>query len=788
MQLTTSDIPFESNLIRFPGVSQWIAYINMKKSTLLNVGIDSNSINDIILINSEKLWVYYERSVQTFPRSYKLWIDYTDTRSTFTQNYLLEDSECVSRANGVYERALMNLWTCPRLWINYLVFISKQKCVTFLRKVFNRALQALPITQHDMIWNAFLPLIKDSQSILSVDDAYKRYLMLHSNHIEEAVEWFLEKKATKESAYYIQKLLQDPYFQSPKERPKFYYWNKLAEVIKMDPYIENAEVILRNGCQDFIVENGKMWVTIADLFARKGRFADAIQVYEDALSQTRTVNDFKVIFGALTSLMKFIAESNDKQRSLFYSKLENLLDREPFLLNDTIIRSDPNNVSEWLLRSSLYMDKEYIYNPRERHELWEQIMPLIPQQSQFLVFVEAIETVNPKRVSIGVFADLWIQLALISDDPRFIFDISLKEESIMYSDIIRIYLMYAEYELDQKEPQNAIEVLMQSIDDSRIKNFAGLSEIWSLLLDLHISFSMPSVTIKFFERCIVSKAATIRHILTYANFLENRGTIDEMFRVYEIGIKLAGWPNSNVIWFRYLHKFINAYGSSKRERIRDLFEEALKNATPEFLLQLYVMYAYFEEQYGMIRFAMDIYKRAADHLPSDEIISVWISSSCRFLGVSKTRDIYEFAIKKYNNIVSADWCIRYATMEMKLQETERARQIFYHGSSFINPKTNIDFWDSYEKFEMSFGTKDTFAEMLSRKNAANLRFNPSGYQGLSNATADYAPTDENQVIEDVIANEILNKQNQLIPPTVLDAARYTKLDREKRRKEYKKGK
>ena len=39
----------------------------------------------------------------------------------------------------------------PRLWVDYLAFVVKLGLGTKARRTFDRALQALPITQHDKV-------------------------------------------------------------------------------------------------------------------------------------------------------------------------------------------------------------------------------------------------------------------------------------------------------------------------------------------------------------------------------------------------------------------------------------------------------------------------------------------------------------------------------------------------------------------------------------------------------------------------------------------------------------
>ena len=44
----------------------------------------------------------------------------------------------------------------PRIWCQYLELLMGQQLVARTRRTFDRALQALPITQHDRVWQLYL--------------------------------------------------------------------------------------------------------------------------------------------------------------------------------------------------------------------------------------------------------------------------------------------------------------------------------------------------------------------------------------------------------------------------------------------------------------------------------------------------------------------------------------------------------------------------------------------------------------------------------------------------------
>jgi len=44
----------------------------------------------------------------------------------------------------------------PRIWLDYAKFLGKQKLITRTRRVYDRALQVLPVTQHQLIWTPYI--------------------------------------------------------------------------------------------------------------------------------------------------------------------------------------------------------------------------------------------------------------------------------------------------------------------------------------------------------------------------------------------------------------------------------------------------------------------------------------------------------------------------------------------------------------------------------------------------------------------------------------------------------
>ena len=195
--------------------------------------------------------------------------------------------------------------------------------------------------------------------------------------------------------------------------------------------------------------------------------------------------------------------------------------------------------------------------------------------------------------------------------------------------------------------------------------------------------------------------------------LEENKYFEESFKIYERGLALFSYPVTFELWNLYLTKAVDRKISI--ERLRDLFEQALENCPPRFAKVLYLMYGNLEEERGLARHAMRIYERATRAVSDEDradMFNFYITKSASNFGLPSTRPIYERAIAALPDKEARDMCIKFADMEKRLGEIDRARAIYAHASQFCDPRSNPDFWTKWEAFEVQHGNEDTFKEML----------------------------------------------------------------------------
>lgn len=137
---------------------------------------------------------------------------------------------------------------------------------------------------------------------------------------------------------------------------------------------------------------------------------------------------------------------------------------------------------------------------------------------------------------------------------------------------------------------------------------------------------------------------------------------------------------------------------------------------PAHAKPLFLEYAKFEEAYGLARSALDVYDRAVQTVPLDQRLQVYelyIARATEFFGIGKVREIYETAIEGSPPFELSDadtrvLATKYAALERKLGEIDRARAVYVFASELADPRVDKAFWDAWNDFEVQHGNEDTF--------------------------------------------------------------------------------
>lgn len=135
----------------------------------------------------------------------------------------------------MYERALVFLHKMPVIWLEYLNVLMDQKLGTATRRGFDKALQALPVTQHGRIWPVYIKWAKEFGVIPTALKVYRRYLTFDPAYREEFAQYLISIGKYDEGVKQLADMVNDDAFVSVNGTAKHALWLQLCDVISKHP-------------------------------------------------------------------------------------------------------------------------------------------------------------------------------------------------------------------------------------------------------------------------------------------------------------------------------------------------------------------------------------------------------------------------------------------------------------------------------------------------------------------------------------------------------------------------
>lgn len=448
------------------------------------------------------------------------------------------------------------------------------------------------------------------------------------------------------------------------------------------------------------------------------------------------------------------------------ARFERLMERRPFLLANVRVRQQPNVVAIWqerieLARANLEGDPDY---------------PTLGA-----AYEDCLQHLHPARAK-GPVSAIWISYAtdpsLARDEAEALFRRGIHEGGLTDADdLAALWIAYGEWLAKHRGLEAAVDAVAEAFVVPTIRREGGEEQerdrrpgrgektavsdveiesvttgaadegdqkrttaphhrrppslarnqgLWTFYLDLEEARGYPEAVRAAYDRVISLGIATPQTFINYALFLgEGAGEILEAFKVYERGIVAFGYPVAFELWNVYLPKFAAYWGERHFERVRDLFEQALPGCPAHLVRALYVAYAAEEERRGNTRHALSILERAVRAISEDQrpaLYELLLERTGNLLGLVAQRPIYEEAINGLSPMQAVAFAERYAHLEQQLGETERARAIYLHAASLVDPRTHPAMWAAWQEFESRFGTEATFRDMLRVKRSVTAKF------------------------------------------------------------------
>ncbi|EED93449.1 predicted protein [Thalassiosira pseudonana CCMP1335] len=707
-----------------------------------------------------------ERSVSLLPGSYKLWMKHLSFCLSLLDHslpvYLLSSSSSHNHyklTQSAFERALVRLHKMPKLWLMYAAFVSLYDPLrdpTTVRRVYDRALVALPASQHERVWEEIICWVTGILPSTALRILRRHALCFDTTFREDLATLCITRyKRYGEGASLLLQLLNNENasgssttFLSPNGTTRHELWLRFADVCTSHPneakqqkQQKNIQVIShRLGEME-----GTLWTRLAEYHVRAGDFELARSVYEEALDAITRVRDFSLVFDAYVrfeegdldillgdnSLQDENAESS-ADVELAISRAEHLTSRRPLLLNRVLLRQNPNNVGEWIKRSQLYLD------------LGEVDMAASALE-------EALKSVNSGKAVNGSPSTIVLTLIDVHENKQKDLEAARNVlERICYNneytftdtdDLAQCHSAWVELELRQENWDMALNLARRAVSSNTggqkrgFKAVRGLSRslrLWNLLFDLEESLGTVQTTKDAYDRSLELKVATPSHVLNYANFLKDKKYFEESFAAYERGLGLFPFPHAGatLLWKNYLTNFLERYEGSKTPRVRELFDRCLADCPPEESPEFYLQYGEYEETHGLTKRALGVYERMCNAVPAAEnytAFRLYIAKAIKYLGVTSARPIYERAISALEDKPAASICLEYAKMETGLRETDRARTVLVFGAQLADPRRDPDYWNAWHEFEVSHGNEETFREMLRVKRSVQAAFSTVNY-------------------------------------------------------------
>ena len=792
---TTSLLPQEDAVTKAPyNVNAWLQYLDIIDELIAEEQTKQDQTRKNLIQVRDFVG---RRAVYHLPKSYKLW-------KTHWEFCLMHEKE-LSHTSLVplWERALVTLHKFPRVWIEYLEYAHEKSSMdpTRLRRLANRALEAIPVTQHDKIWPVLLKYYQTATSSSTSTfqssptdwipketklSLLRRYIQFNPAATKEVADFLAnELNHWGEAALLYVELLNQPETVQRNE-----LWMALANICTRHPVEQvgiDWDALVRGvlATKKFKEMEGVLWSQLADAWIRRGEFQLARSVYEEALETVSKVRDFTILLdaylqfeeGLLEAIMATAEEEDDEadvkedtgdaeeskddwdillpstgnsdsvtkksnmsDLELALARAEDLTARRPILLNRVLLRQNPHDVGEWLKRGRLYQEKEELAAAQAALE-------------------EGLRTVLARRAVGGSPSQLVIKLlSLYENDPengvakaRDLMDRICNQwvyEFKETDELAECYASWVELELRQEAWDNALDIIRSSVivppatEDRPIpKMVRGLAKslrLWDLLLDLEESLGTIQTTKDAYSRAIEQRVATPLHILNFASFLTEHKYFEESFSAYERGIELFEFPGVKVIWKAYLESFLKRYGGTKVERTRDLFQRCLEACPPEECVEFFLMNGKFEEDHGLTKRALGVYRDMCQKVPMEEkytAYQLFIAKTTKYLGQTATRDIYQSAIQELSDVPATQLCLDFAKMETSLQEIDRARAVMTYGAQMADPRRNDEYWKQWNEFEIAHGNEETFREMLRIKRSVEASFSTVNYNAAEMSQA-----------------------------------------------------
>ncbi|CAD6339703.1 unnamed protein product [Miscanthus lutarioriparius] len=552
--ISAEDVPYEEDVLREPfKIASWLCYLSARAEA-----------------PPAKREAIYERALRVLPGSYKLWHAYLTELADAARPVAVTGRAAHDAAlNGAFEPTLAaGMSRMPRIWHMYASALLDQRLLTRARQALDRALRALPVTQHHRVWPLVLRLayFPGCPAVTAVR-LLRRYLQFDPAYAEEFIAYLVSAGRFREAAEQLATAISDDGFRSAKGTTKRQLLLDLCDLLAKHPDDVAGmpvEAILRSAVCKFPEEYGVLWTTLAVkdfrlVFESYLHFEHAVVAAEPELDKGgQEENSASVLQGC------WLADKDDADLNV--AKLERLLERRPELLNRVQLRQNPHEVQAWHERVKIFHT-----DPAR----------------QAAAYAEALSTIDPMKTP-GKPHTLWLAFAKmyegrgLLDSAREVFRRATQVNFKAVDDLAAVWCEWAEMELRHDNHETAIDLIRQATSEpsvevrrrvaaapaergetAQIKLHKSL-KLWCLYADLMETHGALESTCAVYERIHDLGLTTPLLVLNHASLLQEQNRFEDAFLVCQRGVRSFKHPHAEPIWAAYLAQSVQRYGRAGR--------------------------------------------------------------------------------------------------------------------------------------------------------------------------------------------------------------------------------
>ncbi|CAK8693276.1 unnamed protein product [Clavelina lepadiformis] len=255
---------------------------------------------------------------------------------------------------------------------------------------------------------------------------------------------------------------------------------------------------------------------------------------------------------------------------------------------------------------------------------------------------------------------------------------------------------------------------------------------------------------KYFEDMLRKNRSSIQNWIKYASWEDSMQELQRARSVYERGIDVA--HRTIPLWLKYAEMEMKHRQVNHARNVWDRAVTILPRAN-----QLWYKYAYMEEMLGNVASCRQIFERWMEWEPDEQAWHSYINFELRYKEhvlvyihpevknwtkyarfeerfgyIVKAREVFERAVEFYGeDNLEADLFVGFARFEERQKEHDRARVIFKYAIERIDKKLAGDLFKAYTIFEKKFGNRLGIENVIVNKRKfqyeEEVKVNPHNY-------------------------------------------------------------